>query len=399
MVGRWGRYLSSPALHDAEPVPERHATWLELFFDLVFVVAVAELGHLLGENLSLGGAVEFVALFVPVWWVWITHSYYGDIFDSGDAVYPLATLLVMFGVVVWATTFHGAFHGGSAAFAAAYLAIRTLNTALYAFAGRVASGTETLARRFALGYSVGLAFWVGSFFVPEPARYALWAVGLTIEILSSPIIYVTLPDVPAQESHMDERFGLFTIIVLGETIVGVARGSADVPLGPATGFTAVCGFVVAVCLWWLYFGYADASVINRALRSDARELALSFVYGYGHLIVFASLAAGGIGIERLLRAAAAGAALPVDERVVVSGAAAAFLLGLALIHWAAPGRIPRAILAARLLAGIGGLGLVVFGAGFTAAVLAGAFASLFVALVGFEASRTGRGVRVLEAEI
>lgn len=393
--------LTPPSLHNTEPEPERHATWLELFFDLVFVVAVAELVHLLEANHSVIGLLEFAALFVPIWWTWITFSYYGDIFDDGDVVYPLASLAAMFGVVIWSTTFEGVLSGGSAAFALGYLALRGLNTAQFAFVGRVVPGAKTLAQRYALGYSAGLIFWVIGFFVPEPFRYVLWGLGITIEILSSPVIYVLydFEDLPRQRSHMDERFGLFTIVVLGETVVAVANGATGIELGVETGFAAVSGFVAAVCFWWLYFGYFDVSSINRFLQSDTRGLARSFIYGYGHLLVFASIAAGGVAIALILEATAAGELLTADERLIVGAAAGVYLLGVAIVHWASPLAIPDSILAARLIVAGITVAVALAGGGLSPVTVGGLVALLFVGLVTFEVSRSGRAVATLETEL
>lgn len=339
--------MTPPALHDREPRAERHATWLELFFDLVFVVAVAELGHLLAGSLTPVGIVEFAALFVPVWWVWITHSYYGDVFDRGDTVYPLATVLVMLGVVSWSVTFHDAFHGGATAFVGAYLALRLLNVALYVFAGRTDPDARTLATRFTLGYALGLAFWVVSLALPAPTTYVLWAVGIAIEIVSTPAVYATLPEAPAQRSHMDERFGLFTIIVLGETIVGVAAGTTDTDWQAAATVTGVAGFAIAVGLWWLYFAYSDSEVVDRFVRSDWRGVARWVVYGYGHLPLFACLTAMGIGIETAIVAAGEGHALAAPARAILFGGAALFLVTVTVVQWAGPQVLSRRTAAAR----------------------------------------------------
>ncbi|MEL6762150.1 MAG: low temperature requirement protein A, partial [Cyanobacteria bacterium J06607_6] len=90
----------------AEDDRERHATWLELFFDLVFVFAIAEVAHLLHSDPTWAGIVGFVALFVPVWWLWIDFSYYADQFDIDRGPYRLVMLGVMFGLVIMALTIH-----------------------------------------------------------------------------------------------------------------------------------------------------------------------------------------------------------------------------------------------------------------------------------------------------
>ena len=105
---------------------ERHATWLELFFDLVFVVAVAELGHFLHNNLSPWGLVVFTLLFVPVWWQWIDFSYFLDQFDVDDLLHKVSLFAVMFGVIALAITIPNAVGDNSVGFTLAIVALRAL---------------------------------------------------------------------------------------------------------------------------------------------------------------------------------------------------------------------------------------------------------------------------------
>ena len=111
---------------------ERHATWLELFFDLVFVVAIAELAHLLHDHLDWGGIASFAILFIPVWWLWIDFSYYADQFNVEQGFYRLIMLGIMFGMIVLALTLPEALQvEGSAQFASVYTALRLVIVGLY----------------------------------------------------------------------------------------------------------------------------------------------------------------------------------------------------------------------------------------------------------------------------
>lgn len=399
MNENWSQRISPPGLHDRTPRPERHATWLELFFDLVFVVAVAELGHLLAESLTTNGIIEFAALFVPVWWVWITHSYYGDIFDRDDTVYPLASIVVMLGVIVWSFTFHGAFHGGASGFVLVYLALRLLNTGLYLIAGRAVPETRRLATMIALGYLVGLAFWIGSFAVSPPMKYGLWVIGIVIEISSMSIVYVTLEDVPAQRSHMDERFGLFTIVVLGETILGVASGTSDSHWQATAVITGIAGFVIAVSLWWLYFAYSDNDIVNRFVRSDWRGVVRWSIYGYGHLPVFACITALGIGIEAAVIAVTDGHGLDGASTIVLFGSAAGFLVTVTGVQWAGLRDVPRSTIGSRM-AGAGVVLLLAVASGYIGLLPATTLlAGLFVLLIAIEVPRIGGGVEGIERPV
>ena len=363
---------------------ERHATWLELFFDLVFVFAIAELAHFLHNELTWAGIGGFAALFVPVWWLWIDFSYYADQFELDKSSYRLTMLGMMFGMLVLALTVPEALHGSSSQFATIYAALRLIIIVLYIQAWRLVPQSRELAARYTISFSVAFILWLVSIFVPEPTRFLLWGIALLIEISNGPITYFTIRSVPTQKSHMDERFGLFVIIVLGEAIVAVARGVADIQWQWGETLTAICGFITAVSLWWLYFEQAEEEVINQALRGNKQALLLSYVYGYSHVFVFAGIVAAGVGIQLAIESAAAAASMAVEARAVLCGGLAVFLLGLSAIGWASPRSLPAQVLVVRLVAALVCAVLLWFGKFVSALVLMGLLATTLVSLARFE---------------
>lgn len=326
---------------------ERHATWLELFFDLVFVLSMAELAHLLHGHPTWSGLVNFVVLFIPVWWLWIDFSYYADQFDVDRGVYRLVFFGVMFGIVVMALTIPDAIGEGSANFAAAYTALRLVMILLYLQAWRLVPQSRVLTARYAASFSVAFFFWLVSIVVPPPLRYVLWAIALSIEISNGPITYLSIRTVPAQESHMDERFGLFVIIVLGEAIIAVASGVADTAWQWRNVLTATAGFITAVSLWWMYFERADETVINQALRGGRKALLLSYVYGYSHVFAFMGIVATGVGIQFAIEAAS-GEVFSLPMRTALCGGVAIFLIGVTALQWASPHSLPKRVVGLRL---------------------------------------------------
>lgn len=345
-------------LHLGEgPEPTRHATWLELFFDLVFVLAIAQLAHLLHSDPSWTGIIGFVALFVPVWWLWIDFSYYADQFDVDRGPYRLVMLGVMFGLVILALTIHDALHGGSARFAAAYSALRLVIIFLYVQAWRFVPQSRELTQRYTLSFAAAGLLWLLSIITPEPIRYGLWAIALAIEISNGPITYLTIKQVPTQKSHMDERFGLFVIIVLGEAIVAVATGVAETQWQWNSILTGTSGFIAAVGLWWMYFERADESTINWALRGGRLALLRSFIYGYSHLLAFMGIVATGVGVQFAIEAASSGN-WGIEVRTVLCGGLAIFLLGVTALQWAAPACLPRRVVVMRSLLALLSLSLI-----------------------------------------
>src|SRR5262249_48570333 len=135
-------------------VEERHASALEVFFDLVLVVAVAALGDLLGRDTSPLGFVRYGALFVPVWGGWVCYTFYADPFETDDALYRLLVIGAMLAMACVATTTAGAVSasGGSASFAASYLAVRLILVALYARAHRREPRGRPLSSRYLAGF-------------------------------------------------------------------------------------------------------------------------------------------------------------------------------------------------------------------------------------------------------
>ncbi|MBE9063352.1 low temperature requirement protein A [cf. Phormidesmis sp. LEGE 11477] len=323
---------------------DRHATWLELFFDLVFVLAIAELAHMLHADLSWTGIVSFAVLFVPVWWLWIDFSYFADQFNIERGIYRIVLLVTMFGLIVMALSVSHALDGGSARFAIAYTVLRFIITTLYWQAWRCVPPFRVLTWRYATSFSISLVLWILSILVPEPARFWLWAIALLIEIGNGPVTYLTVRDVPAQNSHMDERFGLFTIIVLGEAIVAVAAGVAGTTWTWQSILSGISGFLIAVSFWWMYFERANESAINQALKGGKMALFRSFVYGYSHVFAFMGIAMTSVGIQVAIETAT-DSAFSLETSAILCGGIAIFLGGVTLLQWASPCSLPqRAIL-------------------------------------------------------
>jgi low temperature requirement protein LtrA len=366
---------------EGELQTSRHATWLELFFDLVFVVAISQLAHFLHDHLDSTGIVSFAILFIPVWWLWIDFSYYADQFDVERGIYRLIMLGVMFGTIVLALTVPAALQDGSARFAIAYAALRSIIVGLYFQAWRLVPESRELTQRYTMSFTIALLLWLLSIVLPPPLRFWLWAIALFIEISNGPITYATIRSVPVQVSHMDERFGLFTIIVLGEAILSVASGVTKIQWHWQETATALGGFVAAASLWWLYFECVEDSAINQALRSNRkRALLRSYVYGYSHVLVFAGIVASGVGIQTAIEHTGE---LNIAARTVLCGGIGVYLIGLSAVQWAAPRSLPSRVLGTRMLAAIGCVILIGI-VDLTSVATIGILVAILIGLIWFE---------------
>jgi len=318
---------------------ERTSTPLELFFDLCFVVAVAALARGLHDEPNLGGALRFLGLFIPVWWSWMIFTWYATGFDNDDVPYRVTLLAAMLSMLGLAASVGevGVEPGAAVSFVLAYALMRVLMTGLYVRAWRhVPVSLRPFVVLYATGNALGAAVWLSSLLVPGPGRYAVWAVGLFVELLGPILAVRTLynPRVSFHPRHIPERYGLFTIIVLGESVLAVAVGTADTNWEPSAVLTAAFGFVVAAYIWWLYFDHVGSSGIELGPRP-------AFYWGYGHFAVYAGIAAFGVGTQLAIEAAAeADVALAattpaggydLGARLVLAGGVALYLAGIAFV--------------------------------------------------------------------
>jgi low temperature requirement protein LtrA len=345
------RWLRPPQLRtlDADQ-GERHATWLELFFDLVFVISIAEVVHTLEDYRTLGDFLGTAGLFVAVWWAWIGYTVYADRFDTDDLLHRVLVLAGMLAVIAMALSIHDALHGGSAQFAVAFVAVRGIVLVLNARARRHAAPARPLLNLFLTAFSIGASLWLLSVFVPEPARYVLWGLALLIELSAPWVGRRQIVKAPVHASHLIERFGLFTLIVLGESVISVAQGAAKAEDWTAgTLAAAVGGFLAVVCLWWLYFDRLDDGAVRSVLRG--------LIWNYAHLPLLAGLVSVAVGTEYAVREAAEGQ-LERSTTVALGGGAALYLLATVLIGLAVrsvTGRVLGVWLAAAVVALVIGL--------------------------------------------
>lgn len=337
---------------------ERRATWTELFFDVVYIVTIARLAHELKQTPTLLGAAAFAGLFVPIWWSWIGVTTYADRFDSDDTTDRLLLAVQMLGVAALAVQIHEGVGINAPGLALAYCGLRLLLILFYARAWRHIPEARPLAARYMAGFSLALLPWLASVFVPPPLRFCLWATGIAIDLLTPLAARAQQGSLPLSPSHLPERFGLFTIIVLGESVAAVVGGVAGQHWAATSVLTAVLSFFFAFGMGWLYFDNVKHATVNRGRRS-------AHAWVYIHLLLMMGLTASGAGAE-LLIATPPGEPVSAAARWLFCVATASCFTAFAVIlHTSArsPGQRPRRdprpgmLLAAAgtmLLVGLGG---------------------------------------------
>ncbi|MFJ6935546.1 low temperature requirement protein A [Streptomyces sp. NPDC101132] len=312
----------------------RAATPLELFFDLCFVVAVAQAGkqlvHALIEDHAAAGITGYLFVFFGVWWAWMNFSWFASAYDVDDVPYRIATLVQISGVLVYSAGVPRAFNDND--WTVAVLGYVLMRLALTTQWLRAAAGEQGPARRTALTYAVGLVIcqvgWVALLAAPESSRRWLFLV-LVVAELAVPMVAERGFETPWHAHHIAERYGLFTIIVLGETIAAatVAVQSAldehdalDELLPIAAG-----GLLIVFAAWWIYF-----AVPGHEILTGNRE---AIPWGYGHYVIFGSAAAIGAGIEVAVEhATGEGHISQLAANLSVTVPTALFLITVWLLH-------------------------------------------------------------------
>jgi low temperature requirement protein LtrA len=289
--GAWYR----PMLARATDEQHRSATVLELFFDLCFVVAVASAASALHHEVAEGhlgdAVVGYASVFFAIWWAWMNFTWFASAYDTDDVPYRLTTLVQIAGALILAAGVPEAVDGDFAAITVGYVVMRLAMVTQWLRA----AGTDPPHRRGALRYAVGIAilqvFWVLRLFLPEGLGYAGFLVLVAAE-LALPVWAERATPTTWHPRHIAERYGLFTLIVLGECVLAstLAIQSAleeDAALADLA-TTAAGGLLTVFGMWWLYFAKESAQFLT--------SLRVAIVWGYGHYLVFGTAAAVGAGL-------------------------------------------------------------------------------------------------------
>jgi low temperature requirement protein LtrA len=309
---------------------ERTASRLELFFDLAFVLVIAELASALREEVTLHGELLFAALFTLVWWSWVSSTLYANRFDHDDVVYRLYKLGSMAAVIGLAASATEATGERFGVFVGCQLLLRAMLLLQYRRAYRHVPPARPIARLYLVGAGIGTLLWAVSLLVPRPLAFGLWTVAVVVEAVV-PLVATRSPaDVPLHVEHLPERFALFVILVLGESVAGIAHGISDAQWAPSAIPVAVLCFVLAAALWWSYFDLAGARAKRLLNEAGGQRSEHSHdVYVFGQLPLTLALASVGAGIELAVVESGQGE-VPAGTRLLLAGGVAVYLLSMAL---------------------------------------------------------------------
>ena len=321
----------------ARPIDEPHraSSQLELLFDLVFVVAVAaataELAHGIADGHGLAALAGFCQVFFAIWWAWMNFTWFASSYDTDDVAYRLLTMVQMAGVLVLAAGVPSAAAGDYRAVTAGYFLMRVGLVGQWVRAGIEDPAGRRTAFRYAAGIAVLQVAWVLRLVLAGAGPWsAMSFAALAMAEMMVPRWAERARATNWHPHHIAERYGLFTIILLGESVLAASTGvRGALAAGAVNGAfvtIAVSGLVLLFALWWLYF----LEPAGDGLR-DRRHR--SYLWGYGHYGLFAALAALGASLEVAVEQTGHHlAASPLATGYAVGLSTGVFLLLLWLVH-------------------------------------------------------------------
>jgi low temperature requirement protein LtrA len=321
-----------------QPPAARHSvaddgrvTWLELFFDLVYVAALIQLGDRLSADVSWSGGLAFVGAFVLLWWTWTGTTAFTSRFAVDDIVHRLLTFLQMFAVGNLAIVAARTEDNWQTWLPLAYVAARLPLIVMHLRArARVPEGQQ-IAGFYAGFYTAGSALWLASLLLPADMRIWLWVVALVVEF--------TAPAIGARKSwgptlhaeHFEERYALFTIIVLGETFVKSLTELTEIGTSTTTQVFGSLGFLMLVALWWTYFDDVAGGHVRPVSRLTSWPAGNRLIWVYVHLPLAAAITAFGVASKKVIGTEAFGDSLKDTYTWLLIVALVGVLLSVAVL--------------------------------------------------------------------
>jgi low temperature requirement protein LtrA len=361
-------------------------TYIELFFDLIFILALTQLSRHLYDNQSLVGALESAVLVLAFWWIWIYTTWATNWLDPVRLPVRGAIIGLSLIGLVMSTSIYESFGDRGVVFALSYVTLQLGRTAFTLLA--VARHDRALHRthlRILVWLSVAGVFWILGALLPLEFRLPLWGIALAIEYLSAGLGFrvpgmgkATADDWDISGPHIAERSALFVILALGESflVTGFAFIEQSISVDGVLGL--LVAFVTAVTMWWLYFDHGER-VGSRAIassRSPGRIARLA--YTYVHAIIIAGIVLTSVSDKEVLKHP--DAAISLATAITLIGGPVLYLVGLVLFRWI----VARELLISHL-AGVAAL-LVLFGLAFPLSplVLAAIITAVLVSVAGWE---------------
>lgn len=275
-------------------------TWLELFFDLIYVAALIQLGDRLADDVSPTGAVGFVGVFAVLWWTWTGTTAFTNRYAVDDVVHRLLTFVQMFAVGNLAAVAAGRPDRWPLWLTLSYVAARLPLLVMYARVRRSDPAGRRAADLYLKVFTASLAIWLISLFVPGTARFWVWAAALAVELAAPMLAARREGAAPSSTEHLQERYALFTIIVLGETFVKTLTEMSATGVSIRTEVFGAIAFIILIAIWWTYFDDVADAHIRAESPFSKRRSTNRLLWVYSHLPLTAGITAFGVAAKKIV---------------------------------------------------------------------------------------------------
>ena len=383
--------LSPPQLRtaDGHGLERRRASWVELFFDLVFAGAVNQLASTLQDHPDLTVLGRFAFFFVPVWWLWVQFTFYADRHESDDAAHRFVVLVAVILSVGLAASASRAVSGDPAGYIAAFAGLRGLLLLLYARARKHLPATRRLYGWFLIWFGTGGALWLCSLAASGPLRYAIWTIALAADATGGLGMLAPSRYVPLNPAHLTERFQLFVLIVLGESVARLISAAAMRPWSVPLAVVLTAAAVTLAAMWWAWVRSADQQALDRP-PAIARFAAVN-------LPIVAGIAAASAGLHIAVLAADGATTIGTGPRAALYGGVSVCLLATAIMP---SGKMTKPARTVRLATSAAAMGLVFMGAIVLPVYLVPALTlTLTVGLAAETRPHSGAGARLAQTRL
>jgi low temperature requirement protein LtrA len=360
---------------------DERVTPLELFFDLVFVLAITQCTALMAHDTTWEGLAKGLLVLGVLWWSWVGYAWLTSVVDPEEGLVRLTILAAMAALLVAALCVPTVFDDTAAIFAVAYLVVRSAQIALFLIASRGDPALRKSVLGLAVGTAIGTGLLIAASFADGLLQGALWALALTLD-MAEPFFFGA-EGWRLVPGHFAERHGLIVLIALGESIVAIGVG-AEVGVDAGVVAAAVLGMVITGGLWWLYFDItalvAARRVENAAPGRERNEIARD-AFSYLHFPMVAGIVLGALGFKKTL--AHVGDELHLVAATALLGGVALYLLAQVAFRWRNVHRfsLQRPITAVLCLA------LLPLAVAIPALATLGILAALIAGLVAYERAR------------
>jgi low temperature requirement protein LtrA len=362
---------------------DQRASTLELFYDLVFVFAITQVSHLLLAHLSWEGAGQSALVLLVVWWSWNYTTWVTNELDPQAIPVRLLLIGLMLGSLLMAAGIPDAFGGRAALFAGSYVAIQLGRHTFLTFA---AAEPRTIERRRAgtilVWFLAAGALWIAGAIATGPARTALWLAALAVDY-AGPLLTYWIPGRPrlrqdvwdVGSAHFAERFQLFVIIALGESIVVIGATTSHLALSAERLLAFAFSFLGTAALWWLYFSLV-AAITQRRLALATNRVALARdAFTYLHVVIVGAIIVVAVGDEIVI--AHPDAELHGAHLAAVVAGPAAYLLSLVVLRL----RMAGTVAGRRVAGGLACIAVAALGGVMPALALGGILLAILVAVI------------------